>query len=395
MIVKILSKSKTFLAVRYNTNKVEKNKGELVKVSGFGALRGFSEIRPQDYINYLSGLARNNKRVKYPQFHAMISPKGRSLDKAELVTLAESWLKGMGYGDQPYLLIFHKDTQNNHIHMVSSRIDFKGKKISDSFEKIRAYKVLNKLIGMDEKLVAEKALAKALQYNFSTRGQFMMLLEKQGYALKVLDGSMELSKFGEKVGNVSLSRIEENIARFSPHKERKEQLRQIFEKYRPITDSGIHPIRENLSGGGKGKVIGYSSQLSEKLSSAFGLQFVFHFKGDKPPYGYTILDHSAKHVFKGGDIMALNKFMEVLQAVEEELTEFSEKRIYENEFSPGEGMLLENPSQPVFFPEQRDINDSKSISDFVFDIDISDDIDDEQILGRNRRRQKKARTNTR
>ncbi|QNN42721.1 relaxase/mobilization nuclease domain-containing protein [Pedobacter roseus] len=396
MIVKILWKSKTFRAVRYNTNKVEKNKGELVKVSGFGALQGLSEIRPGDYINYLSSLASRNRRVVYPQFHAMISPKGRSLDRGELVTLAEGWLEGMGYGKQPYLLIFHKDTQNNHIHMVSSRIDLEGKKISDSFEKIRAYRVLNKLIGNDEKQASEKALTKALQYSFSNRAQFMMLLERQGYGLKVMEDTLHLSKYGEKVGSVSLNRIEQKIARFSPDQKRKEQLKQIFEKYRPITDSRIQAIREDFPGGEKGKVIGYTSELSEKLSSSFGLQFVFHFKGDKPPYGYTILDHSTKEVFKGGDIMSLTKFMETLRQTEEVKTLIPiSEGIYENQFSPKEEMLLENPSESIFPADQGEMHDCISIGEFSLDIDISDDIDDEQILGRNRRRQKKARTNTR
>jgi hypothetical protein len=394
MIVKILWKSKTFRAVRYNTNKVEENKGELVKVSGFGALEGLSEIRPQDYINYLSALAGRNKRVTYPQFHAMISAKGRSRDKAELVTLAEDWLKGMGYSEQPYLLIFHKDTQNNHIHMVSSRVGREGKKISDRFEKIRAYQVLNKLIGKDEKLAAEKATQKALKYNFSTRAQFMMLLERQGYSLKVLNNRMELFKFGEKMGEVSLTSIQERIAQFSPDEERKSQLKQIFKKYRPVTDSALQAIRENLSGGEKGKVLGYSSTLSEKLSSSFGLEFVFHFKGDKFPYGYSILDHSRKQVFKGGDIMSLNQFIEASPVVQQRAEGF-DKSIYDNKFSPREEMLLENTTAPIFPSLHGEINEGISVSDFVLDIDISDDIDDEQILGRNRRRQKKARTNTR
>lgn len=395
MIVKILWKSKTFGAVRYNTNKVEKNKGELVKVSGFGALEGLSEIRPQDYVNYLATLSGRNKRVKYPQFHAMISPKGRSLDKKALTGLAVEWLKGMGYAEQPYLLIFHKDTQNNHIHIVSSRVDREGKKISDSFENIRAYRVLNKIIGKDEKQAAEKAVLKALRYSFSTRAQFMMLLERQGYGLRILGDCMELSKFGERVGKISISKIEERIAGFSADEGRMLQLKKIFEKYRPITNSTLHATREKLSGGEKGKVTGYSSALSEKLFSSFGLEFLFHFKGDKPPYGYTILDHSGKRVFKGGDLMTLGQFIEAMPAVDKEHDADLDKSVYGNSFSPSEEMLLENPSASVFSPSLSETNDGISISDLVLDIDISDDIDDEQILGRNRRRQKKARTNTR
>ncbi|MFF5380895.1 relaxase/mobilization nuclease domain-containing protein [Pedobacter suwonensis] len=399
MIVKILWKSKTFRAVRYNTNKVEKNKGELLKVSGFGALEGLSEVKPQDYINYLSSMAGRNKSVVYPQFHAMISPKGRSLGKEELVTLAEGWLKGMGYGDQPYLLIFHKDTSNNHIHMVSSRIDREGKKISDSYEKIRAYKVLGKLIGKDEKINTEKALSKALQYSFSTHAQFLMILEKQGYAIAPVDGIYKISKFGQQLGSIALSKIDEHISMGNSSQDRWSQLKQIFEKYRPITDARVYPIKEKLAGGAEGRVLGYSSLLCEKLSSSFGLQFVFHFKNDKPPYGYTILDHSGKNVFKGSEIMALGKFIETAPGFQADMLPAEDSEVKtshsENRFAQDEKMLLSAPADVNVADLASESSEGFSIADLSFGFDISDDIDDEQILGRNRRRQKKARTNTR
>jgi len=398
MIVKILWKSKTFRAVRYNTNKVEKNKGELVKVSGFGALEGLSEVKPQDYINYLSSMAARNRRVVYPQFHAMISPKGRSLGKEELVSLAEGWLKGMGYGNQPYLLIFHKDTSNNHIHMVSSRIDRDGKKISDSYEKIRAYRVLNKLIGKDEKTNAEKALSRALLYRFSTPAQFLMILEKQGYAIALENGLYKISKFGEQLGSIDQSRLKEHISTGKFSQDRRQQLKQIFEKYRTITDAKAYPIMEKLSGGGQGRVLGYSSLLCEKISSSFGLQFVFHYKDNKPPYGYTIIDHSGKNVFKGSEIMVLGKFMEMPSGAQADRIAGENPDIKivssQSHFAPNEEMLLSGPVMGLNDSPGED-PDGLSLWDFSLDLDISDDIDDEQILGRNRRRQKKARTNTR
>jgi len=53
MIVKILTSSASFNGVSYNTNKVDRNKGELMKVANFGPLQGLGTLRPQDYINYL------------------------------------------------------------------------------------------------------------------------------------------------------------------------------------------------------------------------------------------------------------------------------------------------------------------------------------------------------
>jgi hypothetical protein len=64
------------------------------------------------------------------------------------------------------------------------------------------------------------------------------------------------------------------------------------------------------------------------------------------------------------------------------------------------GTLEEREAFAALYLDHSSAIDSGSINpDFsLFDElspDISDDIDDEQILGRNRRRQKKARTNTR
>lgn len=396
MIVKILWKSKTFRAVRYNTNKVEKDKGELLKVSGFQALSGFSELKPQDYTNYLSSVAALNKRVVYPQFHAMISSKGRAADKQSLVHLAEKWLVGMGYGNQPYMLIFHKDTDNNHIHIVSSRVDLNGNKISDAFEKIRAYRVLNRLIGQDEKQMATEAVRKALQYQFSTAAQYLMILEAKGYSVKLVGDTYNLSKFGELVAQVERSKIHNSFAVMAFSGDRKLQLRKIFEKYRSLTDAKLLPVLEKHSGGAHGKILGYSSALSERLASDFGLEFVFHFRDDKVPYGYTVLDHAGKNVFKGGEIMVLGKFAELLSSAPNRslVSLESDVSVRPGHF-PEENMLLEvSPLlavEDIYYEHAKGIH----IGDFSFGFDIEDDIDDEQINGRNRRKQRKARTNTR
>ncbi|KRT17748.1 hypothetical protein ASU31_00165 [Pedobacter ginsenosidimutans] len=396
MIVKILRKSKTFRAVRYNTNKVEKDKGELLKVSGFEALSGFSELKPQDYINYLSSVAALNKRVVYPQFHAMISSKGRAADKESLVLLADKWLSGIGYGSQPYMLIFHKDTDNNHIHIVSSRVDREGNKISDAFEKIRAYRVLNRLIGQDEKKVASEAVMRALKYKFSTVAQYLLILEARGYSVKRVGDTYNVSKFGELVAQVELSKIQNSLAEMGFSEQRKLQLRKIFEKYSSLVDAKLLPIFEKHSACANGKILKYFSGLSERLSADFGLEFVFHFKDDKIPYGYTVLDHVQKNVFKGGDIMSLGKFSAFATVETRQSNEAFQSGILSPPVHfPQEDMLLEASTLTFTDDLYCEFENGNHIGDFSFGFDIADDIDDEQINGRNRRKQRKARTNTR
>ncbi len=415
MIVKILDPSTTFKGVRYNTNKVDKDKGELMKVSGFVALQALQNLRPEDYVNYLEAQSAASKRTKYPQLHAVISCKGRSYSKEELTTIAEEWLKGMSYGEQPYLLVFHKDTANNHIHIVSTRVDRDGKKINDSFEKIRAYEVLNRIVGVDEKQEVDKNIEKALNYGFSTRVQFMMVLEAQGYSLKLSDGEYQISRFGKRQDTVSLEQVDAKIGTFSKDINRLAQLRAVFAKYQSQYDPAVVHTPAPLPGNRSSAPSGYTSALAQMLSDKFGVQIIFHGKDGKPPYGYTVIDHSRKMVYKGKELMPLAEFI----APSEDRPKISPKaditkptlkgRVFRPEETITENGYVQSAKDDFAEPnekERKSISEETTIVvDYVhgtaeqwipnIQIDISDDIDDEAIHGRNRRRKRKARTNTR
>jgi hypothetical protein len=315
MIAKILKAVSGFPGVRYNTNKVDNNKGELLKVANFGPLQGFKSLRPQDYINYLQMLSKLNTNVRKPQFHAVISAKGQSYGKDELCRIAESWLKEMGYGDQPYLVIFHKDTDNNHVHVVTTRVDREGHKISSAYEKLRSLKALDKVLGYSF----------AMQYRFSTKAQFYMIMESFGFPGKDFDAQ----------------KLERRINAHRPDPARAFEIRQILSSVK--SDPGF---------------VG-------SLRSTHDLELKFHSAENKVPYGYTIIDHRTKSVFKGSEVMPLKELFPGLQP-----------------FLPGkvnENQLGETYTRPIYVGPVR----------------IADDIDDEAIHGRNRRRKKKARTNTR
>lgn len=415
MIVKILDPSTTFKGVSYNTKKVDKDKGELMKVSGFGALEALQNLRPKDYVNYLEAQSAASKRTKYPQLHAVISCKGRSHSKEELTTIAEQWLNGMGYGQQPYLLVFHKDTANNHIHIVSTRVDRNGKKINDSFEKIRAYEVLNRIVGVDEKQELDKNIEKALSYGFSTRAQFMMLLEAQGYSLTLSDGAYQISRYGKKQGTVSLEKVDAKIGTFSKDIDRLAQLRAVFAKYCSQYDPAVVHIPPPLPGNRSSPPSGYTSAMAQMLTNKFGVQIIFHGKDGKPPYGYTVIDHSRKMVYKGKDLMPLAEFI----TPSEDRHEISPKvnitkptvkgRVSRPEEIITQSGYVQSSKDGLAESTEKErkplSEEAVTYTDHVqgtseqwmpnIQIDISDDVDDEAIHGRNRRRKRKAQTNTR
>jgi len=397
MIVKILRPSATFNGISYNTDKIESDKGELMKVENFGALQALEHLKPRDYVNYLEAYSATSARIKYPQFHAVLSCKGKSHTKEQLTELATNWLKGMGYEKQPYMLVFHKDTSNNHIHIVSTRIDENGKKINDSYEKIRAYQVLNQLIDLNEKKQIDKDIERALSYNFSTRPQFMMLLECQGYSLQLDGDKYKISKYGVQHGTVDLALVDARRKTYKKDIDRLAQLRAIIEKYSKIHNPAVVPVSKPVPKGVIAKPTGYTSDLAEELSTKLGLQILFHGQPGMPPYGYTVIDHSRNHksVYKGGELMPLGKLIDPTKFL---ANNFQEPIIEMLQSVEAERDIEGLPAQSV---EQTDttpaFNGEYEATSFLPEIslDLADDIDDEAILGRNRQRKRKARTNTR
>lgn len=365
MIVKIFDPVAVFEAVRYNTNKMDKGKGELLKVANFGPLMGYSQKRPQDFRAYLEAVSALNKRIKKPVFHAVISAGGNTHTKEQLLEIAEKWMKAMGYGDQPYLAVFHKDTKNNHIHLVSTRVDKQGKKINSAFEKVRAIRELNKIMGVKPGLIANNDVAKALTYQISTRAQFAMILEQSGYKLREKNSVLEVIKFGEVQDKVALDVIDKKIKNFGLNHERAAQLREIFSGYLAYYKA---------------------DGLPEYLKRVYGIDLIFHSSNGKPAYGYTVIDHQNQRVFKGGEIMPVKELLE--------------SKPYKTPLPDDEIPTQHNSEYQIARNESADAKEAyevgpvetQSLSNPFW---IAPDIDDEAIHGRNRRRKKKARTNTR
>ena len=440
MTAKILGKSAVFGAVNYNTDKMDQGKGELMLVANFGPLQGLDNLKPEDYKAYLTALAALNKNVAEPQFHAAISAEGRSYDKQALTQIAVAWLAEMGYANQPYLIVFHNDTGNNHVHVVSSRIDRSGRAIDDSFEHSRAVRNINKVMGVDEKHSTKAAIEKALGYGFSTKAQFMMILESQGYVLREAGQVLEVIKFGKKQGEISLALIAGTIAANQPDTGRQKQLKALLYKYGAIYDTTLKPLNTPLPGGFNKATGRYMSELAAYLKAEMGIQLQFHAGEGKSPYGYTLIDHSGKTVWKGGDIVPLKDLLaldgrrtfskdetdqqtsvavEVQDAGPETKDYYSAllKAALHNYPDLGQGLqhqglaigvsedepfLIDPPANTAIAIDQLlSGNDLEHFREqyhhgvYIPGIYIADDVDDQQIHGMRRRRQKKARTNTR
>ncbi|RYX87855.1 hypothetical protein EON73_00320 [bacterium] len=310
MVVKILSSSSTFNGVSYNTKKTDKDLGELMKAENFGYLENFNNVQPNEYKNYLIFHSTSNTRMKDKQFHAVISCKEKEYNKYQLTSIAEQYLKEMGYGNNPYLIVFHKDTANNHVHMVSSRIDKEGKRINRDFEGKRSSTVIEKILNNDIKLSANKLVEAALHYSISTVPQFKLLFERRGYNVWQDDKNIVLRKFDNIQQQIPIEKVNELITQSTKDDKRIRQLKAIFEKYKTLVNPDVRVLYEPSKFKDEKKPIGYTSELAEVLKSKFGLDVIYHGKSGLPPYGYTIIDNKEKAVFKGGEIMPLSLFID-------------------------------------------------------------------------------------
>ena len=305
MIATILPSSTTFHAVDYNERKVGEGVAELLEMKNFGFIGQVDSYTPDQLKQYLTKYTyRHNQRIKSPQFHLAISCRGDEYTYEQLLVIAHQYLKEMGYGEdgQPLLIYAHHDTDNHHLHIVTSRVAPDGHKIDDHHERVHSQEVINRIMGENQQQRASEAVKNAFDYKFATLNQFRAILESSGYECYEKDGNLCIKRDGHVIDTLPLTIIQQHLQTFEPDERRRKQLRAILLKYRDMTAD--------------------KEELRQLMKQKFGVDLVFHGSKDKP-YGYTIIDHQGKTVLKGGDVLKLKDLLQ-FQSKEERLHRMDE-----------------------------------------------------------------------
>jgi hypothetical protein len=321
MIVKILgSASSNFHGVKYNDKKVEKGTGELMLMKNFPSF--INENSSQEEVrNYFKSISRNEK-VKKPQFHTVISTKFQQHSKEELTKVAEDFMQELGYGSQPFIVVFHNDTENNHVHIISTRVDkSNGKKLNDSFEKLKAQKAL---INVKERIYDksnEEIINDLLNYNISSLKQLELLFERNRFKLiknKKDENALDVLKNGVREKTINGNQL---IFRNSINNDiRAKQIKAILNKYKELYSNKVFKVEDLREKEGKlleekqkeewKPKIEYESELQKKLRDVFGIDVVFHHKDELTPFGYTLIDNKTRTIYKGSEILKMNDLFE-------------------------------------------------------------------------------------
>ena len=145
MIAKISSTENLGGALGYNFKKVEKGEASVLLAQGLYQNKEERYTMAEVFAD-MQALIPEKCRTKKTVFHCSLNPHpDEKLSDETLSQIAKEYMEALGYGKQPYIVFKHNDITREHIHIVSLRVDSRGQKINDKFEKQRSKKITDAL----------------------------------------------------------------------------------------------------------------------------------------------------------------------------------------------------------------------------------------------------------
>lgn len=137
MVIRILTGKDVVGAVQYNERKVGEGQAERIHIANYPNQQ-LAEKHSSFRLQLLEQQARLNPAISKPSVHVAIAfHPTEAVDDSKLRQIGTEVLTKAGFGQQPYLMYRHDDTEHPHIHIVTVSVDPNGDKISDRFMKNR------------------------------------------------------------------------------------------------------------------------------------------------------------------------------------------------------------------------------------------------------------------
>ena len=162
MIAKISATENLGGALGYNFKKVEKREASILLAQGLFQNKEGTYTMAEVFAD-MQAVIPEKCRTKKMVFHCSLNPHpDEKLSDELLVQIAKEYMEALGYGKQPYIVFKHNDIAREHIHIVSLRVDSRGQKINDRFEKRRSKKITDALERKYELIPSSKIADKAM-----------------------------------------------------------------------------------------------------------------------------------------------------------------------------------------------------------------------------------------
>lgn len=192
MITKVSIGTSFMGALNYNLKKLyskdESQKADLLATN-------FASLKQQSIKNELRILQSLNPRLKRNTFHTSLNfGKDEVISNERMLTIAEEYMKKMGFDNNAYFIFRHHDTGHPHCHILALRNRFDGTVVSDSKNYQRSDKIARELetkYGLEQVKSSLESKVKApnkdeieMALRTGKASQRMVLQELVGEALK-------------------------------------------------------------------------------------------------------------------------------------------------------------------------------------------------------------------
>ncbi len=375
MVAKITIGSSFFGAIKYNADKVNEGKGQLLDTNRvFNNGTGRVDIAQvlQDFERWMPKQTRTEK----PVLHVSLNPHpDDKLTDGDLMAIAHEYMERMGYGDQPYIIVKHEDIDRHHIHIVSVRVNEQGRCIDKSFNFPRSKRItrdIEKEYGLHpadkkqekqtvnslhlvnpkecdiKKQVGNTVKAVFSSYQFQTIGELRALLSLYNITVDEVRGNVRGEDYnglvysvidanGEKVGNPFKSSLFGKSVGY-------EALQKKVAAYKQrIKDKNLtEPTKKSLEYALKRT---YDKDEFVRLLKEKGIDCVFRYTDESRLYGATFIDHRTHCVLNGsrmGKAFSANALEQHFNTPKEkqipyqEETQSEEKRYHDSDTSTNE-----------------------------------------------------------
>ena len=289
-----------------------------------------------------------SRRCEKLSFHMSINPSATDgMTQEQVMEFAKDLMKGLGYGDQPFIIYRHNDIEREHYHVVSVRVDKEGKKISDSNEHLRCQQLMKELapkygfiIGKEDpeeeiEEVEEKKdkgpkgervdyqrfdpkrgdymhqleelVEQAMKYHFTTFEQFKMLMKQFGveveYQMKKGKPHITLSGMDPKTGHKCMAPIPIDDLQAPSFEEIRQHIDDAKKEKRGKEKQRVANLARIAVKNGTSEL--HTRRILRKMN----IGIVFSRSREGNIIGVTFIDHQTRNVFKCSELKGIDAKM--------------------------------------------------------------------------------------
>lgn len=129
MVARISFPKRLLAALNYNENKCSKGNAECIAAVNY--LRDAHEMNFHNKLFILERRNELNERATTKTIHVSLNfDPSENLSREKLCGIADRYMKGIGFAEQPYLVYQHHDAGHPHLHIVSTTIKEDGSRIN-------------------------------------------------------------------------------------------------------------------------------------------------------------------------------------------------------------------------------------------------------------------------